>query len=116
MQKGDFYEEKAVDFLKLKGYRILERNFSTRWGEIDIIAKDRRFICFIEVKARNLNHLVGGLEAVDSFKQKRIIKTARIYLSKIKENYFRFDVLEIIEGENWREYNLVRSAFEDEKL
>jgi len=116
MQKGNFYEEKAVDFLKLKGYKILERNFSTRWGEIDIVAKNKKITSFVEIKARSLEHLVGGLEAVDRFKRERIIKTARVYLSKTKESFSRFDVLEIIEGKNWRQYNLVKDAFENERI
>lgn len=112
MQKGKFYEDRAVDYLKLKGYRILKRNFRSPYGEIDIIAKDKDYTCFVEVKARSSSYLVSGLEAVDFRKIERIRKTALFYTSGKPDMLSRFDVLEIIQNKDFREYNLIKGAFD----
>lgn len=108
---GVFYEEKAVEFLKLKGYKILERNFRSYFGEIDIIAKSCKFVSFVEVKMRSVNSLFSPKEAIDRRKRNRIRKTALFYAQKHPNESFRFDVLEIVQGKNWRQYEFVESAF-----
>jgi putative endonuclease len=110
--RGSFYEEKAVEFLKLIGYRTLKRNFRSRFGEIDIIAKDKGYTVFIEVKARSGNYLVSGKEAVTAVKIEKLKKAALYYASKDLNRLFRFDVLEIIQGNSWRKYNLIKAAFD----
>ena len=112
MLGGSFYEKKAVEFLKLIGYRILERNFRSRFGEIDIIAKDKGCTVFIEVKARSRDYLVSGKEAVTAQKIEKLRKTALYYSAKDLNRLFRFDVLEIIQGSSWRQYNLIKAAFD----
>ena len=95
-ERGDYGESCAVRFLKKQGYKIIEKNFSTRFGEIDIIAKKNEYIVFVEVKLRKNNDFGGGVCAVDTHKQKRIKKTAAIYLSKFTEEFpVRFDVVVI---------------------
>ena len=69
-QIGAEYEKKAVALLLEKGYEILEVNYRNRMGEIDIIAKDGKYICFIEVKFRTNSDFGSPLEAVDAKKQK----------------------------------------------
>lgn len=86
---GTVYENKAVLFLKEKGYRILERNFYTRFGEIDIIAMDGDYLVFAEVKYRKGSYRGAALEAVTPAKQRRIIQSARYYMYK---KYYREDV------------------------
>lgn len=112
MQTGNFYEDKAIEYLTLKGYRILERNFCSRFGEIDIIAQDLQCTCFVEVKARNSNYLVSGLEAVDIRKIEKIRKTALFYTANKPDEFYRFDVLEIIQHRDYRQYNLIKGAFD----
>jgi len=112
MQKGKFYENKAEEYLKLKGYVIVKRNFHSPYGEIDIIAKDKKYTCFIEVKARNYNYLVSGKEAIDFRKIEKIRKTALFYASDNLDRFFRFDVLEIIQNKDFRQYNLIKGAFD----
>jgi putative endonuclease len=112
MTKGVFYENKACEFLKLGGYAIIKRNFSCRWGEIDIIAKDNQCICFVEVKARAKNYQVSAGEAVNFSKRKKIRKTALFYSQDNLNQLYRFDLLEIICGDNWRQYNLIKNAFD----
>ena len=110
-QKGNYYELKAVEYLRLKGYRIIETNFRSRMGEIDIIGRDKNCIAFVEVKARKANSLVSPFEAVDKYKQRRIEKAAKLYSKKDPNALFRFDVVGIREGENFRVYELVKGAF-----
>ena len=95
---GNLGEDIACKFILNKGYEIVERNFYCRQGEIDIIAKDKNEIVFIEVKSRS--NIVFGLpsEAVTKQKMKHILKTARYFLYKNKmiNEYIRFDVVEIL--------------------
>lgn len=94
---GKFGEDEAVKYLKQKGYKISDRNFSCKRGEIDIIALDKNEIVFIEIKARI--SLKYGLpsEAVTKNKLKHIYKTAEYYLytrNLLNENT-RIDVIEV---------------------
>lgn len=85
-------------WLELQNYDLLQQSWCCRWGEIDIIAQDRenKTIAFVEVKTRNKNSWdEGGLLAVDSTKQGKIIKTASMFLAKhpnLAELPCRFDV------------------------
>lgn len=100
-QMGTSYELKAEDYLREKGYKILETNFRNRSGEIDIIAKDGEYFCFVEVKYRTTNDYGSPLEAVDFRKQNQIRKVAMYYLMKNKLSEWtpcRFDVI-AFEGE-----------------
>lgn len=99
---GAEQEEKACAFLQGKGLKILERNYYTRQGEIDIIAKDTSALVFVEVKYRK--GLSSGLpqEAVDHKKQRRISRAAAHYLSFHRLPFFtpcRFDVIAICDEE-----------------
>lgn len=96
-EMGNLGEEIASKYLNENGYQILERNFYTRHGELDIIAKQNDEIAFIEVKTRS-NHSYGNpREAVTPIKQKHMYQAAKYYLYKTKqENAFtRFDVVEV---------------------
>lgn len=100
-QMGTVYEIKAEEYLLQKGYRILERNFRNRSGEIDIIAKDGEYFCFIEVKYRTTTDYGNPLEAVNQRKQNQIRRVAQYYLMKNKLSEWtpcRFDVI-AFEGE-----------------
>lgn len=100
-QKGTVYEKKAQEYLVEKGYQILECNFRNRSGEIDIVAKDGEYLCFIEVKYRTSSTFGSPLEAVDFRKQNQIRRTAQYYLMKHRLSEWtpcRFDVI-AFEGE-----------------
>jgi len=91
-------EDLACKFLKKDKYKILEKNFRCRQGEIDIIAEDRKgVLCFVEVKARSREDFGLPIEAVTNFKQKRLLATAFIYLEskKIKSKDMRFDIVSV---------------------
>ena len=104
----------ACDFLIDNGYKIIKRNYRTKLGQIDIIAKDKDTLCFIEVKTRTSD--MAGLpeEAITVIKQRKISKIALIYL---KENQLlnkraRFDVVSILFNEGGFKINLIKDAFE----
>ena len=92
---GIFGETLACIHLLFHGYKIVERNFHSRFGEIDIIAKKHGVTVFVEVKARSGNMLADPAYAVDNFKQQKLIKTAYHYMSRGGDDDFRFDVVEI---------------------
>lgn len=96
--KGNKAESLAVNFLKQKGYIIVETNYKNKIGEIDIIAKDKDRYVFIEVKYRATLKFGYPRETVTYQKQKRIKLIASVYLkSKYLLNvYTRFDVIEIL--------------------
>ena len=111
---GKSAEDAASRFLKEKGYKILKRNFKTRLGEIDIIARDKDTLCFVEVKARSSLRFGLPYEAVSGFKQRQISKAALMYL---KENHrldkkARFDVVSITYSGNSPKFDLIQNAFE----
>ena len=98
---GDIGENAAVRYLKRQGYKIIERNFSCRFGEIDIIAKDKDYLVFVEVKARMSRAFGDPAEAVDLKKQQKIRDVAQLYLIKTgkTEKNCRFDVVALLGGE-----------------
>lgn len=78
---GNRGENIACEYiLKVQNKKIIARNYHSRYGEIDIISVDDKYINFIEVKTRKSNTLIGGVYSVDKNKQMKIIKTAEIYL------------------------------------
>lgn len=99
---GSRFETLAAQYLTDKGYRIVVRNFRTRRGEIDIIAKDDDTYVFFEVKYRTNRETGGAVAAVDRRKQNKIIGAARYYLLTHGLSEYtapcRFDVLAIEEG------------------
>lgn len=115
-QKGNVGEEYTVRYLKKNGYRILERNFRLKCGEIDIIAQKGEYIIFAEVKTRAANFLARPYEAVDRRKIAKILKTAAIYIAQNQlDAYFRFDVSEVFTDSNSGKVtgiNYIENAFE----
>ncbi len=89
-------EKRVANYLRNKGFSVIKQNYICKYGEIDIIAQNDEYILFVEVKTRKQNSLVSGIEAVDAFKQNRILKTAEDFLSKTEcELQPRFDVAEV---------------------
>lgn len=93
---GAWGERAAQDFLARKGYRILDANFRTRFGEIDIIAQDGKYIVFVEVKTRRNARFAAAREHVTPTKQARIIAAAEKWLQGHPDDMqSRFDVIEV---------------------
>ena len=92
---GNIGEETAVKALKKQGYKILERNYRTKVGEIDIIAKDGEYTVFAEVRLRKSNNFGTPADTIDGKKQQKIINAAQIYAVKndIYDTPLRFDAV-----------------------
>lgn len=108
---GSRMEEKAVRFLEAEGYHILERNYYIRDAEADIIALDKKVLCFIEVKYRSDDRFGTAEEAVTVGKIKKLVKLARVYLMRHKEyaeREIRFDVVAM----NGTDCHLIKRAFD----
>lgn len=107
---GFEHEKIAGEYLKKCGYEIIEYNFYSRHGEIDIIAKHEGYLVFVEVKYREDNKSGHPLEAVSLVKQKTICKCALYYMKKngIQDVPVRFDVVGILGNK----VTLVQNAFE----
>lgn len=113
---GNFGENKAAHFLCRHGYKIIERNFSCRLGEIDIIAQKAGFVVFVEVKLRKNSDFADAAEFVTCSKQRRIISTAMLWMQSTDCNLQpRFDVIEVYapDGERtlWPRINHIEDAF-----
>lgn len=93
---GSWGEEQAARYLRRKGYTIVARNFSCRYGEVDIIAQKRDIIAFVEVKLRKNDSFAQAKEFVTCAKQRRVATAAQLWLSSTGcELQPRFDVIEI---------------------
>lgn len=107
-------EDFAANFLEKIGYEIIERNFHSRYGEIDIIAKKDEYIAFVEVKTRKADVKYAPSEAVTYTKQKKINLTALTYIVKNDVSLQpRFDIIEVMSNEG-RIYkvNHIENAFD----
>ena len=107
-------EASAVRFLKKNGCAIIETNYRTRLGEIDIVASDGDIIVFVEVKTRKKEGMISPKEAVTPSKQRTISKLAQTWL-KSKGKYgmkARFDVIAIISDRESERIEWVKNAFE----
>ena len=95
--RGKLAELKAAMYLKEHKYKLVDFNYVCRFGEIDIIAKNRKYIAFIEVKMRDENSTILPREFVDENKQRKIIACAEAFLKYHPTRLQpRFDVIEVI--------------------
>lgn len=113
---GNYGEAIAAKYLEENGYKILTANYRCRIGEIDIIAKYKNYICFIEVKTRYSACYGRPSEAVSYVKQQKILKAAEYYIMKNKlyNCAARFDVIEIQlnNSDNMYTINFIENAFQ----
>ena len=93
---GRFGENAAADYLRKKRYKIIGANYRCRLGEIDLIAEDRHFVVFVEVKSRKDASFAQAREFVTASKQRKLIATAELWLAQNPtEKQPRFDVIEV---------------------
>lgn len=100
-KKGPYYEKQALEYLLKQRYVLLETNYRSPWGEIDLIVKDVRStphtLVFVEVKFRESLRFGAPLEAVSSGKQRKILRSANAYLNRTPyQGPCRFDVIGIL--------------------
>lgn len=93
---GAWGEALAAEYMRKKHYQVVAAGYRCRFGEIDLIVKNRKYLVFVEVKTRKNNDFAGAREFVDRNKQDRIRVTASLYLSQNPTNLQpRFDVVEV---------------------
>jgi len=111
---GRLAEDAAADFLEKQGFTILERNYTAKVAEIDIIARDHDTLVFVEVKARKRFSRTGPREAVSWAKQQKIIMGARFFMreKEISDLRVRFDVVALYEENGTFQIELIRNAFQ----
>ncbi|MFA5928745.1 MAG: YraN family protein [Candidatus Margulisiibacteriota bacterium] len=111
-------ESAAEAYLLEQGYTILEKNFTTKHGEIDIVAKEGDYLVFVEVKNHSREDYGTMLEKINAKKQQRIIFAARCYLKRANDMDIpcRFDVVTILNKQNGTpQMELIKDAFRVEK-
>lgn len=115
---GAMGEQFVADYLRRNGYIIIKRNWhDSRYGEIDIVAENRQCIAFVEVKTRQKNALVSGLDAVDLHKQQRIKNASQTFMRRLRTTLPpRIDVAEVTvisqkDGQYQFEINYIKNAF-----
>lgn len=111
---GEYGEVVAARYLRQHGYIILEGNFKCKFGEIDIIAEDRKYICFVEVKTRSENMMYSPSDAVDGSKRAKIIASSEIYMKYYDEKRQpRFDIAEVyFKDDEPVKINYIENAFD----
>ena len=111
---GRFGEIIASRYLRHHGYDVASDHYNCRLGEIDIVAEDRKYICFVEVKTRSESMKYAPADAVDISKRKRIIATSNLFLKEHKINRQpRFDIIEVyFENDEPLKLNHIEGAFD----
>jgi len=111
---GKLAELKACEYLEKKKYKLIDVNYISRFGEIDLIMQKGKYICFIEVKMRSNLSVADPKEFVDGNKQQKIISTAKLFLAHHKVNLQpRFDVVEVFtENNNIKSIKHLENAFD----
>src|SRR3982750_661521 len=110
---GYDWERTAERALVAAGYRILDRNFRSRGGELDLVAEENGVVCFVEVKGRRSTAFGTPADAVTAQKQRRVIGAARAWLahSSARAGDCRFDVVCVSEAGGERDVEIIRDAF-----
>ncbi len=115
LRKGLRFEEHAREYLLAQGLLLLQSNYRSRFGEIDLIMREQDTICFIEVKFRKSRAFGGAENSIPRSKQRKIIKTALFYLSahkRLANHALRFDALLIQrQSDKSNHYNWIKNAF-----
>ena len=111
---GSWGESIAAEFIRKKKYKLIAMNYKCRFGEIDLIASNKNYLVFIEVKTRKSANFAAALEHVDWHKQQRLRTTAELYLSLYPTDLQpRFDVIEVYAPEGIDTKNPVINHLED---
>jgi len=108
-EAGAAAEDAAARFLAERGMQVVARNFRTRFGEIDLVARDGATLVFVEVRLRSRQDFGGAVESVDGAKRRRIVSAAGAYLARLAcEPACRFDVVTL----DGRRVDWIRAAFD----
>lgn len=113
MTSGDRAEDLALNYLRDRKFKLEQRNFNCRYGEIDLIMWDQSYLVFVEVRYRSSSNYGGALESIDHYKQAKLRRSAEFYLVKTKRTdcACRFDILCINGNLNNPDYEWIANAF-----
>lgn len=113
LSAGQRAEESALAYLQQRGFRLVERNYRCRLGEIDLVMEDRDRLVFVEVRYRASVRYGGALESIDGRKQARLVAAASHYLaSKRIDRPARFDVVALAPGSEGLTVQWIKDAFQ----
>ena len=101
----------AENYLKKQKLKLLEKNYRSRYGEIDLIFNDKGTIVFVEVRLRSNAQFASASESVDYYKQKKIIATAKHYLLQHPDSACRFDLV-VLDRLDIKRLDWIKSAFD----
>ena len=113
--KGNHAECATAEYLRAQGLTIEKRNFHCKSGELDIIARDRNTLVFVEVRSRKHNAMVNPIESIGHSKQRRLISAANYYIHRfgLHNAACRFDVVGVTPGPDGRhQFQWIRNAFD----
>lgn len=107
--RGEQSEQQACDYLLKQGLTLIEKNFSCKYGELDLLMFDQQTMVIVEVRFRKSNKFGGALESITAKKQSRIIAATQYYLSQKKlQSAIRFDVIAM---SSESDINWIKNAF-----
>ncbi len=110
---GDHGEDIALQYLSRRGYELVERNYRTRYGEIDLILRQNATLVFVEVKLRRGAGFGDPIEAVTPRKQESIRRLAEQYIAEVQPSFdeARFDVVGVLAGGKTSRIQHIKDAF-----
>ena len=116
-ERGHWAEGLAQDYLRHNGLKPLAKNHRCRWGEIDLIMRDRDMVVFVKVRYRARSDFGTGAESIDRQKRSRLVATARDYLQRnaqLSNSPCRFDVISVSPARSNADHCVewIRDAFE----
>ena len=110
--RGALAEQWAANYLQKQGLKLIERNYRSRFGEIDLIMQDDATLVFVEVRLRRNNDFGGAAASIDIHKQRRIIRTSQQYLSGLAQTpACRFDAV-LFGGAQGHDAQWLKNAFD----
>lgn len=111
LRRGQHGEQLAQRHLREQGLSLLETNYRSRWGEIDLIMQDGPILVFVEVRLRAASTYGSAAETIGTRKQQRLIRTAQHYLQTHRDARARFDVIAITTGDHAPQIEWIKDAF-----
>ena len=113
---GDYGEIIASRYLRKHGYYIVSANYTCRLGEIDLIAEDKKYLCFVEVKTRSENMKYAPADAVDIAKRTKIITSSQLFMKNYQVNKQpRYDIIEVyFQNDEPIKLNHIENAFDSD--
>jgi putative endonuclease len=109
-------EQTALAYLESQGLRLIEKNFRSPYGEIDLILRDGEVLVFVEVRYRETDRFGNGAESITLAKRNRIIRTAKHFMAKrkLEDSLCRIDVVAASDaGNSGMQINWIKDAFEE---